>query len=102
MVAATTSKEAWVTLQLMFSSSTLARTIQIRVELATSKKRDMSTANYFRKIKGLGTKLIAYLLAGLDPNYDPFVTSITTKSEAITLDEVFAHLMTFEARQLQH
>ena len=113
VVAATTFKEAWDTLQRIFSSSTRARTVQIRVELATSKKRDLSAANYFHKIKGLATELaaagsalqdddvIAYLLAGLGPDYDPFVTSMTTKSEALTLDDVFAHLMTFEARQLQ-
>ena len=113
VVAATTSKEAWDTLQRMFLS-TYARTIQIRVQLATSKKRDQSAANYFCKIKGLVTELaatgsalqdnnvIAYLLAGLGPDYDPFVTSMTTKSEALTLDDVFTHLMTFEARQLQH
>ena len=53
VVAATTSKEAWDTLQRMFSSSTRARTIQICVELATSKKRDLSAASYFCKIKGL-------------------------------------------------
>ena len=46
--------------------------------------------------------VIAYLLTGLGPDYDPFVTSMTTKSEALRLDDVFAHLMTFEARQLQH
>ena len=110
VVAATTSKEAWDTLQRMFSSSTRARTVRTRVELATSKKRNQCAANYLHKIKGLAAAgsalqdddVIAYLLAGLGPNYDPFATSLTTKSEALTLDDVFAHLMTFEARQVQH
>ena len=82
--------------------------------LAMSKKHDLSVVDYFRKIKGLVTKLtvasstlrdddvIAYLLVCLGPDYDPFVSSMTTKSEALTLDDVFAHLMAFEARQLQH
>ena len=94
----------------MFSSSTSARTIQIRVELATSKKRDLFAADYFHKTKGLATAgsalrdddVIAYLLTGLDLDYYPFVTLMTTKSEAIMLDDVFAHLMAFESRQLQH
>ena len=110
VVVVTTSKEAWDTLQRMFSSSTCARIVQIRVELTTSKKCDLSAADYFCKIKGLivvGSALrddgvSAYLRAGLDPNYDPFVTSMTTKSESLTLDDVFTHLMTFETRQLQH
>lgn len=45
---------------------------------------------------------MAYLLAGLGSDYDPFVTSITTKTEALSLDDVYAHLLTFEAHQLQH
>lgn len=114
VVSATTSQEAWDTLQRMFSSATRARAVQIRIELATTKKRDLSASNYFRKVKGLASELaaagaplrddevIAYLLVGLGSDYDPFVTSITTKSEALILDDVYAHLMSFEARQLQH
>ena len=47
-------------------------------------------------------EMITYLLAGLGPDYDHFVTSMTTKSEVLMLDDVFAHLMAFEPRQLQH
>jgi hypothetical protein len=70
----------------MFSSSTRARTVQIRVELATIKKLDLSTADYFTKIKHLAANMtagdasltddevIAYLLAGLPSDHDSFVT----------------------------
>lgn len=100
VVSATTAQEAWDTLQHMFSSSTRARSVQVRVELATTKKRDLSAVDYFRKIKTMASEfaaadaplrdeeVIAYLLAGLGPTYDPFVTSMTTKSEALTLDEL--------------
>ncbi|KAK4421889.1 hypothetical protein Salat_2139500 [Sesamum alatum] len=99
VVDATTSKEARDTLQRMFSPTTRVRIVQIRVDLATIKKLDISAADYFRKIKGLSSEMaatgnalrddevIAYLLAGLGPDYDPFVTSMTTKSEPLTLDE---------------
>jgi hypothetical protein len=65
-------------------------------------------------MKGIATKLavdneilrddevIAYLLAGLPAEYDPFVTSLTTRIEPASLDDVYAHLLVFEARQLQH
>ena len=78
------------------------------------KKRNLSATYYFCKIKVLATELsaansalqvddvITYLLAGLGPDYDPFVTSMTNKSEGLTLDDVFAHLMEFEAHQLKH
>ena len=93
-----------------FRHQTRARTVQIHVELSTSKKHDLFAVDYFRKIKGLAAigsalrddDVIAHLLASLGPDYDPSVTSMTTKSEALMLDDVFVHLMTFEACQLQH
>jgi hypothetical protein len=94
---ATSSKEAWDTLKCMFSSSTRTRTVQIHVELATVTKLDLSAADYFAKVKHLAVdmatadavltddEVIAYLLAGLPSDYDSFVTSMTTKSEPLTL-----------------
>jgi hypothetical protein len=114
VVTAKTSKVVWDTLQRQFASATRACTVQIRVELATTKKCDLSAVDYFRKVKGLATELVAadpalvddevitYLLAGLGPNYDPFVTSVIIRDEALTLDVVYVHLMAFEACQLQH
>jgi hypothetical protein len=114
VVSAKTAKEVWDSLQKKFLSSTRAHTVQIRVELTTAKKRTSSAEDYFCKITGLAAELaaadaplcddevIAYLLAGLGPEYDPFVTSVTTKTEALSLDDVYAYLMAFEARLLQH
>jgi hypothetical protein len=114
IIIATSSKEVWDSLQMKFASSTKARTVQIRVKLMTSKKRDISAADFFHKITGLANKLtaadaplrdeevLAYLLASLLVEYDPFITSMMTKSEALSLDDVFAHLIAFEARRLQH
>lgn len=82
--------------------------------MATTKKWDLSASDYFRRIKCFASaldsagiplrddKTIAYLLVGLSSDYDSFVTSMTTRSDALTLDDVFVHLTSFEARQLQH
>jgi hypothetical protein len=108
------SKEACDILKKMFSTSTKACTVQICVELTTIKKLDQSATNYFTKIKNLTAEMAAaeaplsedevlsYLLAGLPSNYDSFVTSITTKNEALSLEEVYVHFMAYEARQLRH
>jgi hypothetical protein len=45
--------------------------------------------------------VLSYLLAGLPSDYDSFVTSITTENEALSLEEVYAHLA-YEACQLCH
>lgn len=114
VIMATSSREVWESLQRQFFSSTKARTLQLRVQLATAKKRDLSAADYFWKIKGIATELavaneilrddevIAYLPAGVPTEYDLFVTSLTTRTEPTSLDDVYAHLLAFEARQLQH
>jgi hypothetical protein len=111
---AASSKEAWDILKGMFSTSTQAHMVQIRVELTTTKELDLSVANYFTKIKNLAAEMavaeaplsddevLSYLLAGIPSNYDSFVTSITTKNEALSLEEVYAHLMAYEACQLCH
>jgi hypothetical protein len=84
------------------------------VELTTLKKHDLSAADFFFKITGLTTELvsadaplrdeevIAYLCAGLPATYDPFITSMMTKTEMLSLDSVFVYLVTFEAHKLQH
>lgn len=43
-------------------------------------------------------EIIPNNLAGLGSDYDPLVTSITTRSDLMTLDEVYAHLMSYELR----
>lgn len=75
---------------------------------------DLAVTAYFSKIKGYAYDLaiidtspqddgvITYLLASLSPYYDLFATSMITKSEAPTLDDVYAHLLSYEAQQLQH
>jgi hypothetical protein len=114
VATAVTAKEAWDSLQQKFASSSRARTVQIRAELATCKKRDMTATNFFNKVRGLAHELaaadaplrdeeiLAYLFARLPVEYDPFVTTMTTLPSARTLDDVFAHLLAFEARQLRH
>jgi hypothetical protein len=110
---AKTSKEVWDSIRMKFSSSTRAHTVQLRVELANVKKGDLSAADNFRKVKNLASEVaaadaalrdedvLAYLLTGLPSNYDSFVTSITTK-DSVSLDDVYTHLVTFEAHQLRH
>jgi hypothetical protein len=110
VVTAKSSKAVWDTLQRQFTSTTHARMVQIHVELVTTKKRDLSATDYFCKVKGLATELVASnaaitddeILAGLSPDYDPLVTSVTVRARPLTLDVVYAHLMVFEARQPQH
>jgi hypothetical protein len=42
-------------------------------------------------------EIISYIPAGLGPNYDPLVTSLSVKDD-ITLDKVYSHLLAYEHR----
>jgi hypothetical protein len=41
---------------------------------------------------------ISYLLAGLGSDYDPFVTSVTTRLDPLFADEIYGHLLAHEMR----
>lgn len=113
LTTATTSKEVWDSLTRQFSFSTRARAVQLRVELASVKKRDLSAADYFARNKDIvaqmaaadcpisNDEILSYLFAGLEADYDAFVTAMTTKTEPLSLDDTYAHLLVYEQRQMQ-
>jgi hypothetical protein len=114
IMGATTARQAWLALEGMFASKSRARVIQIRAHLTAAKKKGTSAADYFRQMKTLADTLaaigqplrldetIAYILSGLGPDYDALVTSLTTRNDELTLDEVYAHLLSFEHRHDLH
>lgn len=79
-----------------------------------AKKGNLSIFDYFCKIKQIVTTLAtaghpvndfeftASLLGGLGPEYDPFVTFVTTCVEPLSMNNMFGHLLTHEARIAQH
>lgn len=114
IMSAPTSRQAWTILERMFASRTRARAIQTRAQLAVAKKKGTPAADYFRHMKTLADSLaaigqplredeiIAYILAGLGPDYDSLVTTLSVKAEDLTLDEVYAHLLAYEHRHDLH
>jgi hypothetical protein len=87
--------------------------IKVHFQLATLKKGGSSVTDYFQKFKSLADtlaaagqplndfELISFLLAGLGSEFDPFVTSVTTRVDPMSLEELYAHLLTHEMR-LEH
>lgn len=83
--------------------------MQIRWQLANvRKKEDESIGDYFNKVKCLTDTLvsiskplldeevISYVLVGLDIEYDSLVTSITTRPDELSLNELYAHMVNHE------
>ena len=73
----------------------------------------MSITEYFQKFTKLVDTLAAiakpldedditsFLLGGLNSEYDSFVTSVTTRVDPISIDDLYSHLLAHEAR-LEH
>uniref|UniRef100_A0A2N9G8U7 Reverse transcriptase Ty1/copia-type domain-containing protein n=1 Tax=Fagus sylvatica TaxID=28930 RepID=A0A2N9G8U7_FAGSY len=109
-----TSREVWLTLERMFTSQSRARTMQIHYQLATLKKGDSSVADYFHKFTGLADtlaaidhplhdfELVSFLLAGLGPDFDSFVTSVKIRADPISLEDLYGHLLSHELQLAQN
>jgi len=46
--------------------------------------------------------MVSFLLAGLGSDFDPFVTSVTTRVEPLSIDVIYSHLLSHEMRLDQH
>uniref|UniRef100_A0A2N9EUK2 Reverse transcriptase Ty1/copia-type domain-containing protein n=1 Tax=Fagus sylvatica TaxID=28930 RepID=A0A2N9EUK2_FAGSY len=114
VVKCSTSREVWVTLERMFTSQSRARTMQIHYQLATLKKGDASIADYFHKFTGLADtlaaidhplkefELVSFLLAGLGSDFDSFVTSVKIRTDPLSLEDLYGHLLSHELHLAQN
>lgn len=110
IVVAEMAAQAWSTVERMFSAQTRARTMNVRFALTTTKKGNLSIAEYFAKMKGYADEIAAagkpmddedlasHICNGLDAEYNPVVTSVTARIEPISIPELYAQLLSFETR----
>ncbi|XP_043687482.1 uncharacterized protein LOC122638694 [Telopea speciosissima] len=82
--------------------------MQLRYQLQTAKKGSLSVADYFNRVKGItdslaaashpvpDNDLILYILGGLGPGYEPFVTAITTRADPISSEDLHSLLLSHE------
>jgi hypothetical protein len=94
----------------MFASHTRARTTNVHLALATTKKDNMTVAQYYGKMKGLADEmaaagkpldneeLVMYICNGLDTEYNSLVSALVTRLEPIAPSELYSQLLSFETR----
>jgi hypothetical protein len=104
-----TSKAVWDKLDSLYAAQSRALTMQ----LATLKKQELLATDYFSRVKGITDNLaaageplrddeiIAYLLTGLPEEYDSLVTSVNTRVEPMSLNDIYTNLLSFEMRLIQ-
>ncbi|KAK1631663.1 hypothetical protein QYE76_005978 [Lolium multiflorum] len=83
-----TASKLWGAIRTMFASQSRTRVSNLRVALARTRKENMTSAQFFAKMKGYADELAAagrpideeelveYLLAGLDDTYNPLFAAI--------------------------
>jgi uncharacterized membrane protein YgcG len=104
----TTAAQAWRILANLYSTQTRARSVNTRITLATTKKHHLSVSDYYSKmcqyaddLTASGAplrddKLIAYILAGLDEDYNPVLSSVVARAEPLAPSELYAQLLSYE------
>ena len=110
VATSTTAAEAWKTIEDMFASQTRARSVNIRIALATTKKENSSVAEYFAKMKSLDDdmaaagrpledeELVEYIITGLGEEFSPIVSALCARVEPISVGELYSQLLNFETR----
>nr|AAU90262.1 integrase core domain containing protein [Oryza sativa Japonica Group]ABF97857.1 retrotransposon protein, putative, Ty1-copia subclass, expressed [Oryza sativa Japonica Group] len=115
VISMESAAQVWKAITEMLSSQSRARALNTRLALATTLKGDLSVSDYISKMKVLADEmafagkplddeeLISYVLAGLDDDYEPVVSSLVGKSEVVSLAECYSQLLSFKSRQkLRH
>ncbi|RVW67423.1 Retrovirus-related Pol polyprotein from transposon RE1 [Vitis vinifera] len=105
-----TSHDAWMALHKIFSASSKARILQLRLEFQTTKKGADPMLEYILKIKTISDNLAAIgepvketdhilqLLGGLGSEYNSIVASLTAREDDLSLHSVHSILLTHEQR----
>jgi len=113
MVGLRTSAAIWKKLTIYFASQSRARVKKLKLQLKVSKK-DRSISTYILDIKKIVDSLAAIgsplsdadhieaILDGLPDDYDGFVTSILSRTEPYTVEEIEALLLAHEERLEKH
>jgi hypothetical protein len=106
----TTAASVWGVIGGRYASGTHAQTINIHIFLTTMKKGNNSIAEYVGKARTLADEmmltdkkidneeLISYILAGLDNENNPVVSSLVARPDVITIGEVYCQLLAYEQR----
>lgn len=74
------------------------------------KKGNLTVAEFFGKMKSLADEIaasgkpldeediVAYILNGLEDDYEPIVTALVTRVEPLTVPDLYSQLLNFEHR----
>jgi hypothetical protein len=103
-----TTAKVWKHIETLFVSHSRVRVINTHMALVTTQKGSSTMADYISKMKSLTNDMAAAekklddeersscVLAGLDYEYNSLVSSIATRVEPITSNELYSLLLAHE------
>jgi gag-polypeptide of LTR copia-type/GAG-pre-integrase domain len=106
------SAEAWRALNHLHSSQSMAKILDLKLQLQTMKKGGSTCAEFINKIqiladrlRSIGTdvpdsELVMYAAQGLGSDYENFVTAFSMRSSVPSMNEFSSLLLAHEARLL--
>ncbi|KAF5451483.1 hypothetical protein F2P56_026589 [Juglans regia] len=109
-LSSTIARELLVSLTPMFASHSQAKVFRVRFQLTNLSRGDQTIFNYFENVRSLVDSLAAtgnplpdkevvtYLLNGLGPSNESFITSVTTRAEPLSSQELYQLLLLHESR----
>jgi hypothetical protein len=110
----TTSRQAWTMLKMLFKSQSHSRKMNVHFQLSTLKKGSSSVADYYHRFQTLINTLASvghpltkvdqqgFLLSSLGSEYDPFITSVLTRADPLSIEQIYGHFLTHEMRLEQN
>ncbi|KAL5811844.1 hypothetical protein ACOSQ3_026794 [Xanthoceras sorbifolium] len=105
-----TAIEAWSKLKRVYSQQSMAKILQLRQQLQTTKKRSDSMADFILKIKNIGDLLLTVgeelnekdlllsLMGGIGHEYDPVIILIANQHKTMSLEDAQFMLLMHEQR----
>lgn len=111
--SSSTARETWLAVEKRFLDQASSRHLQLKLQLQTFKKGSQSMNVYLQKMKitsdalnAIGhpvpdTDLVLHILSGLTPDYESFITAVTTRPPLPPFEEIRPLLINQELRLQQ-
>ncbi|KAJ1699274.1 hypothetical protein LUZ63_007786 [Rhynchospora breviuscula] len=107
---AESSEQLWCQLHQIYTSQSLAKVLELKLQLQTLKKGGNTCTQFLQLMQGIADRLrsigspvseqdlVVYTLQGLGSEFDNFVTAFSMRSQATSMAELQSFLLTYEAR----
>jgi hypothetical protein len=98
----------WAAIEVVFTAQSRPRILQLRLALSNAKKGNRTATDYFSNMVQLGDEMaaarkvldqdemVSYILAGLDLEYNFWVSAMAAYVEPVTLGDLYSQILTFD------